>query len=82
VTEIKLDIELTSEEALYLLQSCVWSAVRFVIWSQEEQGVIDAQVKKRIKFAQRMYETLTKIYPPLAVLVKSDWDKIKDIETR
>jgi len=74
-------MELTSEEALYLLQFCVWSAVRFVIWSQEEQGVIDAQVKKRVKFAKRMYETLTKIYPPLAVLVKSDWDKIKDIET-
>jgi hypothetical protein len=80
LTEIKLEIELTSEEALYLLQSCVWSAVRFILWSQEEEGVRDAQVRKRVKFAQRMYETLTRIYPPLAVLVKSDWDKIKDIE--
>lgn len=77
----KLEIELTPEEALYLLQFSMLSAKNLVKWSEEVNGVLDAQTRKRINLAKKLYETLTNLYPTLTKLVEPDWNKIKAIET-
>jgi hypothetical protein len=77
----KFEIELTPEEALYLLQFSMLSAKNLIKWSEEVNGVLDAQTRKRINLAKKLYVTLTNLYPTLTKLVEPDWNKIKDIET-
>ena len=77
----KLEIALTLEEALHLLQSNIVSTKKFVDWTEEAYGAVNAEAQKRVSLAKRLYKNLTELYPALTTLVESEWAKIKDIET-
>ncbi|MBN1762014.1 MAG: hypothetical protein JW878_02880 [Methanomicrobia archaeon] len=77
----KLELELTLEEALHLLQFSMVSTKKFVDWTEEAYGAVNAEAQKRVRLAKRLYKTLTELYPSLTTLVESEWAKIKDIDS-